>query len=95
MTPIEVLPEIAAAVGHDLEVILDGGIRRGAHVLKALALGARACSIGRPYLYGLSAGGQAGVMKALDILKSELLRAMQLSGCTDARNVDLQLAKSL
>jgi L-lactate dehydrogenase (cytochrome) len=95
VTPIEALPEIARAVGHDLEVVLDGGIRRGAHVLKALALGAKACSIGRPYLYGLSAGGQAGVMKALDILKSELLRAMQLSGCTDVRNVDPQLASRL
>ena len=92
-TPIDVLPEIARVVGHQLEVILDGGIRRGAHALKALALGARACSIGRPYLYGLSAGGQAGVTKALDILKSELVRAMQLSGCTDVRNIDPQLVR--
>jgi L-lactate dehydrogenase (cytochrome) len=92
-TPIDVLPEIARAVGHELDVILDGGIRRGAHALKALALGARACSIGRPYLYGLSAGGQAGVTKALDILKSELVRAMQLSGCTDVRNIDPQLVR--
>jgi L-lactate dehydrogenase (cytochrome) len=92
-TPIEVLPEIARAVGHALEVILDGGIRRGAHVLKALALGARACSIGRPYLYGLSAGGQAGVTKALDILKSELVRAMQLCGCTDVRDIGPELAR--
>jgi len=76
-------------------VILDGGIRRGVHVLKALALGAKACSIGRPYLYGLSAGGQAGVTKALDILKSELVRAMQLSGCTDVRSIDPQLARRL
>jgi L-lactate dehydrogenase (cytochrome) len=91
--PIDVLPEISRAIGHALEVILDGGIRRGAHVLKALALGAKACSIGRPYLYGLSAGGQAGVTKALDILKSELVRAMQLSGCTDVSDIGRQLVK--
>jgi L-lactate dehydrogenase (cytochrome) len=94
-TPIDVLPEIARAVGHALEVVLDGGIRRGTHVLKALALGAKACSIGRPYLYGLSAGGQAGVTKALDILKSELVRAMQLSGCTDVRTIDPELARRI
>jgi L-lactate dehydrogenase (cytochrome) len=76
------------AVGNQTEVILDGGIRRGAHVLKALARGAKACSIGRPYLYGLAAGGEAGVIKALDILKTEFVRAMQLSGCTDVRRID-------
>jgi L-lactate dehydrogenase (cytochrome) len=91
--PIDVLPEISRAVGYALEVILDGGIRRGSHVLKALALGAKACSIGRPYLYGLSAGGQAGVTKALGILKSELVRAMQLCGCTDVSDVGPQLVK--
>ena len=91
--PIDVLPEISRAVGRELEVILDGGIRRGAQVLKALALGAKACSIGRPYLYGLSAGGQAGVTRGLDILKSELVRAMQLCGCTDVRDIDPQLVR--
>jgi len=85
---IEVLSEIAKAVSDRVEVILDGGIRRGVHVLKALSLGARACSIGRPYLYGLSAGGAAGVSKALDILRTELMLAMQLSGCTDVTSVD-------
>ena len=84
---IEVLPGIAKAVGDQIEVILDGGIRRGVHVLKALARGARACSIGRPYLYGLSASGEAGVGKALHILRTELVRAMQLSGCSDVRSV--------
>jgi L-lactate dehydrogenase (cytochrome) len=85
--PIEVLPEIARAVGNRIELILDGGIRRGVHVLKALALGAKACSIGRPYLYGLSAGGEMGVAKALDILRSELTVAMKLSGCADIRSI--------
>jgi L-lactate dehydrogenase (cytochrome) len=86
--PFEVLPEIAAAVGDRIDVILDGGVRRGVHVLKALARGAKACSIGRPYLFGLAAGGEAGVTRALDILRTELVRAMQLSGCVDVRGID-------
>lgn len=85
---IEALPKVARAVGDRVEVILDGGIRRGVHVLKALALGAKACSVGRPYLYGLAAGGEAGVSKALEILRSELLLSMRLSGCTDVRAID-------
>jgi L-lactate dehydrogenase (cytochrome) len=92
--PLDVLPQIARTVGRSLEIIVDGGIRRGSHALKALALGAHACSIGRPYLYGLSAGGQAGVTKALDILKSELLRAMQLSGCADLKDIGPELLQS-
>lgn len=90
---IEVLPEIVAAVGSQVDVILDGGIRRGVHVLKALARGAKACCIGRPYLFGLSAAGEAGVDKALHILRTELVRAMQLSGCTDLRSIDSSLVK--
>lgn len=86
--PFEVLPDIADAVGDRMDVILDGGVRRGTHVLKALARGAKACSVGRPYLYGLGAGGEAGVTRALDILRSELVRAMQLSGCTDVNRID-------
>jgi L-lactate dehydrogenase (cytochrome) len=84
---IEVLPEIVQAVGQRMEVILDGGIRRGVHVLKALALGANACSIGRPYLYGLSVAGEAGVAKALSILRAELELAMKLSGCADLKSI--------
>jgi L-lactate dehydrogenase (cytochrome) len=86
--PFEVLPAIASAVGDRIEVILDGGVRRGVHVLKALARGAKACSVGRPYLYGLGAGGEAGVTQALDILRTELVRAMQLSGCTDVAQIN-------
>jgi L-lactate dehydrogenase (cytochrome) len=91
--PIDVLPEIVQAAGDRLEVILDGGIRRGVHVLKALACGARACSIGRPYLYGLSAGGEAGVAKALGILRDELVTAMQLSGCADIPSITEALVR--
>ncbi|MDX1517555.1 MAG: alpha-hydroxy-acid oxidizing protein, partial [Woeseiaceae bacterium] len=64
-----------------LEIICDGGIRRGNHVVKALAAGANACSIGRAYLYGLAAGGSAGVERALTILKTEFERTMALVGC--------------
>ncbi len=93
--PIDVLPEIVRAVGDRVEVILDGGIRRGVHVLKALACGAKACSIGRPYLYGLSAGGEAGVARALKILRDELVLAMQLSGCADLKSIDGNLIRRL
>ena len=78
--PIDCLPAIRDAIGNDLELIVDGGIRRGSHILKALALGASACSIGRPYLYGLAAGGEAGVEKAIEILASETRRCMLLAG---------------
>jgi L-lactate dehydrogenase (cytochrome) len=88
---IEALPQIARAVGHQVDVILDGGVRRGTHILKALAMGAKACSLGRPYLYGLSAQGEAGVSKALDILRSEFIRAMRLSGSIDAAAIDRSL----
>jgi L-lactate dehydrogenase (cytochrome) len=90
---IEVLPEIAEAIGAQIEVILDGGIRRGVHVLKALALGAKACSVGRACLYGLAAAGESGVTKALDILRTEIVRAMQLSGCSDVADIDSTLVR--
>ncbi len=79
--PIDVLPEIRAAVGDAVEIIVDGGIRRGTDVLKALALGARAVSIGRAYLFGLGAGGEPGVDRAIQILRDEIVRDMALLGC--------------
>jgi pre-mycofactocin synthase len=69
---IRLLPDIARAVGDQVEVLLDGGIRRGGDVTKALALGARAVMIGRAYLWGLGAAGQAGVENVLDLLRSGL-----------------------
>lgn len=76
-----VLPEVVDAVGGSAEVMLDGGVRRGTHVVKAVALGARAVFIGRPYLYALAAGGQQGVEHILDLFSSEIVRAMILLGC--------------
>lgn len=82
ITALELLPEVVAAVGTRTEVYIDGGIRRGSDVIKAIALGARACLIGRPYLYGLAAGGGAGVERSLQIFHEEMTRVMQLLGCS-------------
>jgi L-lactate dehydrogenase (cytochrome) len=84
-SPFDQLAEIVDAVGDKIDVICDGGVRRGTHVLKALSLGAKACSGGRLYLYALAAGGQVGVEKALGNLRSEIERDMKLMGC---RSVD-------
>ncbi|GAM97112.1 L-lactate dehydrogenase [alpha proteobacterium U9-1i] len=77
---IDTLPAIADAVRGDAEIILDGGVRRGSDIVKALALGANAVAIGRAYLWGLAAGGEAGVSRALEILETELRRTMALLG---------------
>jgi len=78
---------VADALRDRLEIICDGGIRRGNHVVKALALGANACSIGRPYLFALAAGGQAGVERSLSLMRSELERTMALLGCDSVRKL--------
>jgi L-lactate dehydrogenase (cytochrome) len=80
--PIDCIQAMRDAVGNDLELIVDGGIRRGTHLIKALSLGADACSVGRAYLYGLAAGGEAGVDQAITILRTELERSMALLGCS-------------
>jgi isopentenyl diphosphate isomerase/L-lactate dehydrogenase-like FMN-dependent dehydrogenase len=85
---IAALPEIVAAVGRDIEVWMDGGIRSGQDVLKAWALGARGTMIGRAFVYGLGAMGQAGVAKALEIIRNELDITMAFCGHTDLRKVD-------
>lgn len=84
---IDCLRPIRDAVGDDMELIVDGGIRRGTHVVKALALGANGVSIGRPYLYGLAAGGEAGADKALTLLKNEVKRDMALLGCSSIHDI--------
>jgi L-lactate dehydrogenase (cytochrome) len=78
--PLDVLPRIRDVVQGTMELILDGGIRRGSDIVKALALGATACAIGRPYLYGLGAAGQLGVERALQILREELVLTLKLCG---------------
>ncbi|MGY1643772.1 alpha-hydroxy acid oxidase [Geodermatophilus sp. SYSU D00703] len=88
---IEALPAVAEAVDGRVDVLLDGGVRRGTDVLKALALGARAVLVGRPYLYGLAADGQAGVERVLELLRAELVRALALTGCRGVADVDAGL----
>ncbi|WP_300530266.1 alpha-hydroxy acid oxidase [Maricaulis sp.] len=90
---IDTLPDIAAAVGHQIEIILDGGIRRGTDIIKAIALGARAVAVGRPYLYGLGAAGEAGVSKALDFLISSLERDMALTGAIRLKDLTPDLVR--
>lgn len=86
--PFDQLAEIVDAVGDKIDIICDGGIRRGTHVLKALSIGAKACSGGRLYLYALAAAGQAGVERALNNLKDEIERDMKLMGCKSLKDLN-------
>jgi L-lactate dehydrogenase (cytochrome) len=88
---LRVLPEVIAAVNGQAEVYLDGGIRRGSDVVKALCLGARAVLIGRAYAYGLGAAGGAGVTRTIDILRADVIRTMKLLGCASVRGLDRSL----
>ncbi|WP_076536069.1 alpha-hydroxy acid oxidase [Shewanella sp. UCD-KL21] len=91
--PIEMVADIRAAVGPDIEIIVDGGIRRGSDIFKAIALGANAVSLGRAYAYGLAAGGQAGAEKAISILKTELVRTMALAGCQSLKDINTSMIR--
>jgi L-lactate dehydrogenase (cytochrome) len=88
---IRVLPEVVSAVGGRAEVLLDGGVRRGGDALKAVCMGARAVLIGRAYAYGLGAAGAAGVTRALEILRADVLRTMKLLGVSSASQLDRSL----
>jgi L-lactate dehydrogenase (cytochrome) len=79
---------VVAAVGGQCEVLMDGGVRRGSDIAKALALGAKAVLIGRAYAYGMAAAGEAGVTRALEILRADLERTMILLGCDDVTALD-------
>lgn len=85
---LDVLPEIVAAVGDRVEIYLDGGVRRGSDIVKAVALGARAVCIGRPYIWGLAADGTRGVARVIEILRSEFDLAMALTGKTSISQLD-------
>lgn len=85
---IDLLADMVDAVGDRMEVILDGGIRRGAHIVRALAIGARACMTGRPYLYGLASHGAPGVARVLDLLRGETERTLALLGCSHVDELD-------
>ncbi len=87
-SPFDQLPAIADAVGGKIEIILDGGIRRGTHVLKALSLGATACSFGKGFLFALGAGGQKGVEKILERMRDEIRRDMILLGCKSIKELN-------
>jgi L-lactate dehydrogenase (cytochrome) len=89
---VDVLEPIVDAVRGEAEIVFDGGIRRGSDIVKALALGATACAIGRAYLWGLSAGGEAGVSRALTILESELMRTLALIGAPNIAAIRRDMA---
>jgi isopentenyl diphosphate isomerase/L-lactate dehydrogenase-like FMN-dependent dehydrogenase len=85
---LRALPEILNAVNDQIEVLMDGGIRRGSDIVKAICMGARAVLVGRAYAYGLAAAGEAGVHRSLEILRADLLRTMQLLGCSSIADLN-------
>jgi len=91
--PLRLLPEVVDAVGGSAEVYLDGGVRSGADVAAAVALGAQACFVGRPYLYALMAAGEAGVDHLLSLLRTDYARTLQLLGVTSTDQLDRDLVR--
>ncbi len=89
------LPEIAAAVGKRMPIIIDGGIRRGSDVIKAVALGANAAMTGRATLYGLAASGERGVIRALEILTTEMSRALGQLGCNSVAELGPHMVRRI
>jgi isopentenyl diphosphate isomerase/L-lactate dehydrogenase-like FMN-dependent dehydrogenase len=85
---LRALPEVVAAVNGQVEVLMDGGIRRGSDIVKAICLGARSVLCGRAYAYGLAAAGEAGVTRALEILRADLERTLRLLGCPSVAELD-------
>jgi isopentenyl diphosphate isomerase/L-lactate dehydrogenase-like FMN-dependent dehydrogenase len=85
---LRALPEVAAAVNGQIEVLMDGGVRRGADIVKAICLGARAVLIGRAYAYGLAAAGEAGIARAIEILRTDCDRTLRLLGCPAVSALD-------
>jgi len=91
---VELLPAVSAEVGSKLAILVDGGFRRGSDVLKAIALGAHGVMIGRAALYGLAAGGQAGVSHALGLLRTEMERTLALLGCRNLAELGRHLIRN-
>ena len=91
---LHMLRDVVAAVSRTTDILLDGGIRRGSDIVKALCLGARGVLIGRAYVYGLAAGGHAGVARAIDILRTDMIRTMKLLGCGSVRELDESFVQS-
>jgi len=91
---LEALPEVVAAVGTQTEVLMDGGVRRGSDIVKALCFGARGVLVGRAYAYGLAAAGKPGVMRALDILRQDVERTLKLIGCPSVAKLDRSYLES-
>jgi L-lactate dehydrogenase (cytochrome) len=86
--PFDQLAEIVDAVGDKIEVLFDGGIRRGSDVVKAIGLGAKAVLLGRAYAYGMAAAGDAGVDRAIEIFRADIIRTLKLLGCSSISRVD-------
>jgi lactate 2-monooxygenase len=95
LASLDALPDVVAAVGDRIEVLLDSGVRTGSDVIKALALGARAVLLGRPYVYGLGLGGENGVRHVLRCLLAELDLSMALSGCATIGDIDARALKAV
>ena len=93
LAPVDLVPRIRDQIGDAAELIVDGGVRRGSQVVKAIALGANACSLGRAYLYGLAAGGEPGVDRALTLLTDEVARTMALAGVTSVGDISSDLVE--
>jgi (S)-mandelate dehydrogenase len=91
LSTFEALPGVVAAAGGGAEVLLDGGVRRGRHILQALAAGASGVLVGRSVLYGLAAAGEPGATRALEILREEFTRTLRLCGCRSVKEVDSSL----
>jgi L-lactate dehydrogenase (cytochrome) len=85
---LKALPEVVAAANDRIDVLMDGGIRRGGDIVKAICLGAKAVLVGRAYAYGLGAGGGAGVARAIEILRADVVRTLKLLGCASIKQLD-------
>jgi L-lactate dehydrogenase (cytochrome) len=91
--PLELLPSVVKEVGSEIEIYIDGGVSSGTDIVAALAFGARGVLVGRAYLYGLMAGGYAGVSRVVDILEKEIKVTMQLMGVTSVRELDSEMVR--